>query len=410
LRRAGSRLWLPALAAAEAVLVAVVATRLEAGRKDHLSGMLFVASVSLGLVLAGEAVLRTARVGGSARQNARLALASTALALLPAEALLRFGLRRYATYLEKNNQAYASPFEHDRTSWFHVYPAHWEVVYPRPEFRHVRQTNALGLCDGEVGAKAPGEFRIIALGDSYTEGIGAPFEETWVKVAGRRLAASAPGRPVTTLNAGVSGSDVHFEAVLLREKLLALEPDLVIVATNSSDEDDVVVRGGRARFNGDGSLAPSPLEPSWEWVYGLSFIARHVVHDVLRYNWLLVPQRRYDGLRREAAEDVAAVLQEVAELGRRRGFALLVVFHPIQGEAVRQEWLPGMDRLQERLSAMPGVATLDLLGALRVSPEDSAQLFWPLDGHYTPRGYAIMGEAVARTVLEKRLLPPSPPR
>jgi hypothetical protein len=56
------------------------------------------------------------------------------------------------------------------------------IAYARPEVSYARQVNAMGLTDKEFTAdKAPGEYRIVALGDSFTEGVGADTASTWVK-------------------------------------------------------------------------------------------------------------------------------------------------------------------------------------------------------------------------------------
>src|SRR5262245_54821758 len=46
-------------------------------------------------------------------------------------------------------------------------------------FGTVVRTNTLGLRDREYGPKAPGEFRVLSLGDSYAFGYGVELEQSY---------------------------------------------------------------------------------------------------------------------------------------------------------------------------------------------------------------------------------------
>ena len=75
--------------------------------------------------------------------------------------------------------------------------------------------NSHGMRDREYDArKPPGSLRILALGDSWTFGVGMESEDTWPK----RLEAllTSPGRPVAVMNTGVSGYETFHEAFYYR--------------------------------------------------------------------------------------------------------------------------------------------------------------------------------------------------
>ncbi len=71
----------------------------------------------------------------------------------------------------------------DGEDWFHTWPPNDEHEYHAPgEFRYTRMSNNLGLSEENIPEVKPAnEFRIIGLGDSFTEGVGAPYDSTWVK-------------------------------------------------------------------------------------------------------------------------------------------------------------------------------------------------------------------------------------
>jgi lysophospholipase L1-like esterase len=99
------------------------------------------------------------------------------------------------------------------------------------EYDGVLRTNSQGIVGPEVPAtRAPGEFRIVVLGDSYTVGGQVPYDQTFPAVLERDL-HQAGYTNVRVINAGVGGYTTYNESGLLRENLTWMQPDLVIVAS-----------------------------------------------------------------------------------------------------------------------------------------------------------------------------------
>lgn len=86
-----------------------------------------------------------------------------------------------------------------------------------------------GLRDREFGPKAPDEFRILLLGDSFVMGWGLPPDQTIPAQLERLLQPRQPQRRITVINAGVSGYGPFQEAGILEDRGLALRPDLVLL-------------------------------------------------------------------------------------------------------------------------------------------------------------------------------------
>jgi len=88
--------------------------------------------------------------------------------------------------------------------------------------------NSHGMRDREYDAhEPPGSLRILALGDSWTFGVGMENEQTWPK----RLEAllTSPEQPVAVMNTGVSGYETFHEAFYYNELAPEFEHDLVLV-------------------------------------------------------------------------------------------------------------------------------------------------------------------------------------
>lgn len=370
------------------------------------TSLLFLATVGSLLFLLLETSTKILRCSRDTQNRLRLLLVTTLTLLFGAELFLRFGLHRYHTYPERNGWTYSSIYEGDGSDWFYNLGEARELTYTKEEFVHFRQVSSHGIREREVTPqKAPNEYRVLALGDSFTEGVGTDYESTWVKVLERHLAARMPGRLVTTINAGVSGSDPFFEYVLLRERLLPLNPDLVIVCVNPTDVNDVVLRGGMDRFHPDGTTRFVRPAPRWEWVYAMSYNVRSVVHDLLGYNWFLIEEERMRLAESAALENLKSVLVDFQRLADEQRFELFIVFHPTHVlQVIEKRYTHQLGRLTSVLGHEKSsrVRFTDLLeyysrNQLMIE-EDAGDYFWPLDGHHTTKGYEIMGTAIAETL------------
>ena len=340
----------------------------------------------------------------------RIMLVASQLSLLPvcAEVLLRY-LGRYATWRERNGLAYASPFEW-RTSapflWTHA--VHARVTDSRPEYPLTFDTNSEGVRDGEHPVEKPDEeYRIVALGDSFTEGVGATLENSYPMVLEQRLNTPARAKKIRMIVGGMSGSDPVFEAQLLTRRLLKYRPDLVLLTINGSDVDDLICRGGRDRFDANG--APRHVRGPWfEPLFRRSRLFRALVLDHLDYSWSLVKKNRYADLAYAACREMAETASDLRSLGEREGFELVVVIHPFEHQlrAASEDWLvPLRPLLAER-----GVSTIDIFPFFRSEvPTDRVDgYFWPIDRHCTKEGYDVFARGVERELAAKVARLPKP--
>ena len=116
--------------------------------------------------------------------------------------------------------------------------------------------NALGYRTGPP-PKAPGTFRVVFAGDSWTFGMGIEegesFPRQFEKLA-RELGAS-PGRPVEAWSLALPGYNTLNEIAALEYFFPRLQPDAVVLCPCSNDMDTsgiVLPNGSLARFEGQG--------------------------------------------------------------------------------------------------------------------------------------------------------------
>lgn len=146
------------------------------------------------------------------------------------------------------------------------------------EFR----TSSLGLHDREYPAqKPPGVFRILLLGDSFTEGGGLALEATVAKQAeamlnarGCRSPRSASSRPIEVVNGGVASYSPILEYLFLGVLGPTLEPDLVVLNFDMTDVHDDFIRTAVAQLGPDGLPVAVPPDRRLEAALFLPPIAK----------------------------------------------------------------------------------------------------------------------------------------
>ncbi len=93
--------------------------------------------------------------------------------------------------------------------------------------------NSDGWRDREhAKAKPAGTVRIAVLGDSFSEAMHVPMEQTFWSLLERKLQEcnAFPGKKVEVINFGVSGYGTAQELMTLRQKVWDYSPDLVVLA------------------------------------------------------------------------------------------------------------------------------------------------------------------------------------
>ena len=254
--------------------------------------------------------------------------------------------------------------------------------------------NNLGLRGPDVDVDAHRRIRLLALGDSYTFGVGVGDAETFCAVLERTL---GPQR-VEVINAGVPGYGIFQAERTLRRLATQLHPDVVILtiptgdvlrqpfATAEEERRYLESERTRLRFRGVSKLAT--------WVY------RKVYYLGMRFGWggKTVPnEARADGdaaFERLWSSDQAR-LAAIEDLSRRFGARLVVMVWPQAAEGTRN------DVVTDGVRALAGSGVLALTSLetvlSRLPPE---QLVIPGDGHPAAPAHRAAGEYLAEALGE----------
>jgi lysophospholipase L1-like esterase len=286
-----------------------------------------------------------------------------------------------------------------------------------PEFTFRYAHNSVGLRDVEhVPRKPEGVFRILVLGDSFTYGVGVAFDETYVARLGRLLNERLTGRPtVEMINAGIPRYWPEPERMFLEHYGLAYEPDIVLVAFVPNDVVDTHV-GLQGLTVSQGFLVTRGLDPfggAGIWLYRHSQVFRILFSRYLSSRDDVtneaVPAASYayqaDGVFEGDWRTVEGEYDRIAQLASDAGARMVLAFMP-----AHSPWPPTLhDYPQRRLMAWcqaRGVTWIDTAPALTAAAEHERP-YYPVDGHPTAAGHAVIADAILDSFMRNGIPPPS---
>jgi hypothetical protein len=244
------------------------------------------------------------------------------------------------------------------------------------------RTNSLGFRDNRdaIPAKAPGELRVVVLGDSFTVSAGVDYERIFTSRIERMLRRAHPTARV--INLGVAGYNIVQYEMVLKEVALSLKPDLIVVAVFPTNDfmNDTLEDNYRRAHGG----APVPQRSGgFKSLYAYqAYLGR--AETKLRS---LAAQALHRGGPAAAGPDpmVAAWDENIAALGRigerarAERIPLVVTALPHTFHFTRQRELQG--RLF-RYCTQHGMDTANILeGFIASGVEESSLRLNPLDSH-----------------------------
>jgi lysophospholipase L1-like esterase len=306
----------------------------------------------------------------------------------------------YKTYSEERSGYYRSPFDPEPDNYYHVYHCGDTLTVKAPEFSFLTRYNSLGFLGNEWReAKDSTRLRIITIGDSFTEGDGAPMDSCYPALMQKVL-----GENIEVLNAGVRGSDPVFGIKNFEDRLLNFQPDVVIQAVSENDVlFDMCIRGGYERFQRD-STVKFNSSPWWESIYAMSYVSRLFFH-AFDYD-MATPCGSIKNPAFIANQNL--LLQEVFDryekIAATNNIKVLFMFYPTKFEVFRDAYDFDFSQAKKHLETLPHVSYVDLLpcyrSVIKSEGKKAADYYWIIDGHHNSTGYKMMAECIAEKVLE----------
>jgi len=294
--------------------------------------------------------------------------------------------------------------------------------------------NGAGLRDDEeIGPKGPQEKRIVLLGDSLVLSVQVPFGQTFGELLEQRLNGRPSAFRYRVINAGVQGYGPVEEQLFFRAITRIVEPDLVLpVVFVGNDAEEAV----SSRHKLDETRRTSEIVADSFLTRVRRLIRRSMVLQILRLRFVAATERFSPSwappeppLQSYAAQPAPRIadglaiarqsIEDIARTASTAGAATAVVLMPARFQVDDGDY----GRLKEVVSAAGGtllrdaaterfdqalaplgIPRLDVLPALR-GALPGPDLFYQETVHLTPRGHAVVAEALDRFIEDHRLLP-----
>jgi lysophospholipase L1-like esterase len=338
------------------------------------------------------------------------------------------------------------------------YPRHYSAVTEAEpglsglSGRHHFTTNNFGFRgDSLPDPKPPEEFRIFMVGGSTTECFYLDDTEDVARVAQQQLAQRAPeGRVVRVYNAGLSGSASDDHVAMISQRIVHLQPDLVVVFCGINDLSRSIYHHDYRHY--------IPYRPAYRkpWyksllvkfqigrrLYNLAQNARLGHRQVQEQRTLKTNYAGLIGMRRTVAESdfappvdtlsYANNLRSIAGMARANRFALVFMTQQttwnsaIDPKAKEFHWMryrenapgrapgaPGvtfredlmdaaMEQLNDTMRSVAAENSVPVYDLARVLPK-SLQYIYD-DCHFNVEGARTTGKGLAEFLVTARLLP-----
>lgn len=265
------------------------------------------------------------------------------------------------------------------------------------KWRRTVRLNQQGFREREIqGEKGAGSYRIAVIGDSITFGQGIREEERFSNVLERRLnAAAVAGTRYEVLNFGRLGAETEDHLEILRDVVLDLTPDFVLLQWYVND-----VEG----HDKSGRPQPRRLLPSDFLTARLR--ERSALYYLLDRQWGSIQRRlgwvggyqeymearfgdRESEDSRAAGEKLRSFIRSCAESGVRSG---IVLFPDLTGEL-------DLGFLHDRVldeCAREELACLDLSPVFERHAERQRLWASPLDPHPGPEAHRLAADSLMR--------------
>jgi hypothetical protein len=339
----------------------------------------------------------------------RINLVVVLVILFGFETYLRAGKKGHLDYTENNSSSIFSVYQSRSypglklINGLPVNPPNTIADDNKIEFNYANKFNELGFRERSVNYFANKNI-ILLLGDSFTQGIGAPADSTGPVALEYYL--NQLNKRYAVYNAGVSGSDIVNAYKLLDGLSRSLHHQIVMYNLGYSDINDIAFRGGDERFKG--RLRKMYW---WEYLYSFSFISRLVITDIFHVD----PNNQTEDDTNYAYDIIRKKIQDFQEYCKKHGEKFILIITPeretigaIKNRGMLYNGFYGFSSMVEEMNTtgmnVNYIDTQNDFAQLIQIPPDLNNYYYRLDYHFRPIGYWFWGKTVAEQLIKKGLI------
>lgn len=305
----------------------------------------------------------------------------------------------------------------------------WELI-PKSsgigKLGELYEINSAGFRDVEHSIKKrPGVFRIMAIGDSFTFGMGVNLEDTYPKQLERFLNREQVTCEV--INCGVIGYNMWQHYEVLNNKVLPYNPDLVLLGLFEDDigasvrpykdpEDWKGVKLYQPKFF-SGVLNHFHL---WTFIRNAAALYEYKYRYRRGHNYMRGIEERKKvwgpsnpsdinyrimsgNIEKERYVEFSKKLKKFVQTASEAGVKVLVVFIP-DSVQLGDFQMQAVNRFLKRVCSEIGVPFLDVTPFLESEQNYASLYLFPVDAHGTPKGLGLIAKSIADRIVSLGLL------
>ncbi|MCX5696515.1 MAG: hypothetical protein NTU54_00835 [Candidatus Omnitrophica bacterium] len=279
------------------------------------------------------------------------------------------------------------------------------------EKKFLCEHNSVGLRDEEHSFNKPdGVFRILALGDSYTYGLGVDFRESYLARLEDMLNKIQGRHPkVEIIKAGIPAFFPEPERIFLEHYGVKYHPDLILVAFLPNDVIDTYSGFGSLRVEKNGYLeifSDKIFFSIFRFLYRYSYLCRLVIRFftpwfTLKYcHWVDVYKN--NGQHEGSWKKVESEYSNMHKIANNIGAKLVIIHIPeLKRNLGDINWSYPAARLSN-WCRNNGVFFIDTLVVFEKNKMNS--LYWK-EGHCNSLGHKIIAETIYFGLIKENLVP-----
>lgn len=322
------------------------------------------------------------------------------LTMLVFEFLLLFLLGSVNTFYENKTSVYFSEYKRKeqiklinifsttnrRFAWENGYLPNSANYYKTFDFTIPVTYNPIGL-RGKLPPvkKQENEYRIITLGDSFTEGFGAEEDSTFPYLLQKQLQKKT-NKKITVINGGICGSNPLHEIKIYSNLLEHYNPDLILIISNLTDIKDIEFTLHKSN---------PPLK---EYIIASNRIFRIIDYGILKNDMNIENCSKNATYRNKY--NLKILMDSLLNFSKRlnhEGKQLAIIYNPCKEEIINiNNTHPSKSLITSYETS--GLNLIDLRKTFKNVIHNKSELasyLWKSDAHYTPKGYNLMAKEVA---------------
>ncbi|MCB9256452.1 MAG: hypothetical protein H6579_04925 [Chitinophagales bacterium] len=287
----------------------------------------------------------------------------------------------YRSYPEKNgSNKYTSPLFTRAPTPFNPGSS---LADEKIEFHYVHHFNDLGYQDQNPRSKI---FKAFLLGDSFVQGVGTDSLHTIDKQLEKKI-----GCDNCIMSLGLSGSDLvtHF-AQFQKVVENGYHAEYALLNLNYTDLFEISIRTKEIK-----EIEQRETSLAIQFLYGYSYLIRHLCHDVFRLNYNFLNPKEQELLYSEIHVLILNYIYKYKEYCDHNNINLIVVFQPCLEECTSKIY-----QLDQEISLIMADTSVWAINMNNYFNNACLNYYWPIDGHFTTEGYTFYSEKLYEEIIK----------